>query len=43
MEVSCNGSIEEVLTRVRLIVDPFYSRLDSQDNIRVAADVNEPD
>lgn len=28
-EVSCNGSVETVLQRVRLTLDPFFTRLDA--------------
>ena len=42
-EVSCNGSIETVLQRVRLTLDPFFTRLDAQENIRTSGDVAEPE
>lgn len=42
-EVSCNGSMETVLQRVRLTLDPFFTRLDAQENIRVSGDVAEPE
>ena len=42
-EVSCNGSMETVLQRVRLTLDPFFTRLDAQENIRVSGDVVEPE
>lgn len=42
-EVSCNGSVEAVLQRVRLALDPFFTRIDSADNVRGSGDVAEPE
>ena len=42
-EISCNGTVDEVLTRIRNEIDPFYLKIDSPDDVRVTADLGEED
>ena len=41
IEVSCNGTIEEVFDRVQMDLDPFFIRLDNPDNVKTQDDVGE--
>ena len=42
-EISCNGSIDTVLIRIRNEIDPFYLKVDNPDDVRVSADLSEED
>lgn len=42
-EVAIEGTEEEVLSRVRRVIDPFYAHPDNDDQERVSADVQEDD
>lgn len=40
-EISGNGKLEEVFTRIRNEIDPFYIKIDNPDDVRVSADLGE--
>lgn len=40
-EVSCNGSIEEVFTRVLATLDPFFILVDNNENVKTTEDLAE--
>ena len=42
-EISCNGSIEDVLARVYASIDPFYLRVDAPENVRTTEDLGDED
>jgi adenylate/nucleoside-diphosphate kinase len=43
VEISCNGSMDDVLIRIRNEIDPFYLKIDNPDDVRVSADLGEED
>ena len=40
-EIQGTGSIDDVLGRIRLEIDPFYLRVDNPDNVRTTAEIDE--
>lgn len=40
-EINATGTEDEVLIRIRQIIDPFYLRVDNPDDVRVSADLDE--
>ena len=40
-EISCNGTSNEVLIRIRTEIDPFYTKVDNMDDVRTSADLGE--
>jgi adenylate/nucleoside-diphosphate kinase len=42
-DISCNGSVRDVLIRIRNEIDPFYLKIDNVDDIRTSADLGEDD
>ena len=42
-EISGNGKQDEVYTRIRNDIDPFYLKIDNPDDVRVSADLGEED
>lgn len=42
-EISCNGEPETVRIRIRNEIDPFFTKVDNPDDVRVTADLGEGD
>jgi adenylate/nucleoside-diphosphate kinase len=42
-EISCNGSLEEVMARVYAAIDPYFPQVDNPDNVRTTGDLGEED
>ena len=40
-EISCNGTVDEVLARVYAAIDPFFTQVDNPENVRTAEDIDE--
>jgi hypothetical protein len=38
-EISCNGSLDTVLIRIKNEIDPFYLKVDNPDDNRASADL----
>lgn len=39
-EISCNGSVDDVLIRIRNEIDPFFVKVDNPDDVRTSADLS---
>ena len=43
VKIDCNGSIEDVLIKIRTSIDPFFLKPDNAEDVRVSADLEEDD
>lgn len=42
-EISCDGTVEEVMARVFAAIDPFFTQIDNTDNVRTTDELGEED